>query len=290
MRSRRSRMSIWTSRWLFCGDDLAGLRRDLQPEHARAGLRRGESDAHRDRIAVGGQPHRLRSDDPSVVLDVERDGLAGVAGLRQHGVHQQRRALERGPRRRDAAHLDVVRQRLLPDADREHRQRFRLRREQRVGNGRVGRVGAVGDQHQPRDRQAGEFLSRALDRVRQPRLRAAERQVRRRARPRDVDEENRNVRTRNRSDSAFIIGLSGLPNVCRTRSARGAVPVFVSAAACCASRRCRMPIDVLLRDRRLDHQHRPEDAEEDDARAPPRAARRAPRARATARASGPGGS
>ena len=40
------------------------------------------------------------------------------------------------------------------------------------------------------------------------------------------------MRTRNFSDSAFIIGLSGLPNVWRTRSAR------VPGAGCCVSGSC----------------------------------------------------
>ena len=38
---------------------------------------------------------------------------------------------------------------------------------------------------------------------------------------RPVDEEKRKVRTRNRSASDFISGLSALPNCCRTYSARG---------------------------------------------------------------------
>ena len=58
---------------------------------------------------------------------------------------------------------------------------------------------------------------------------------------RAVDDENRNVRTRKRSDSAFIIGLSGLPNVWRTRSARDPVPVFVSGNCMLRESSSRMP-------------------------------------------------
>ena len=94
-------------------DDLAGLRRDLQAEDARPGFGRRELHAHRDRIAVGRQPDGLRPDDPAAVFDVERHGLAGVAGLRDHRVDEQRRAFQRGPRRLHAADLDVARQRFL---------------------------------------------------------------------------------------------------------------------------------------------------------------------------------
>ena len=173
MRSLRSRMSICTSRWLFCVTTSpvcgATLRRNTRGP-ASVAVNRTRTDTG---IAVGRQPHRLRADDAPLVLDVERDGLPGVAGLRQHGVHQQRRSLERGARHRDAPDLDVVRQRFLPDADGEDRQRFGLRGEQRVGDGRVGRVGAVADQHEARHRKSRQFLARALDRVGDPGLRAA---------------------------------------------------------------------------------------------------------------------
>jgi hypothetical protein len=70
-------------------DHFAGLRRHLQAEHARPGLGRRESHAHRHRIAVGRQRDRLRSHDAPAVLDVERDGLSRVAGLRDHRVDEQ---------------------------------------------------------------------------------------------------------------------------------------------------------------------------------------------------------
>ena len=58
---------------------------------------------------------------------------------------------------------------------------------------------------------------------------------------RAVDEEKRNVRTRNLSDSAFIIGLSGLAKVSRTRSARVAVPVLPSGSCMLRESSIRMP-------------------------------------------------
>ena len=71
---------------------------------------------------------------------------------------------------------------------------------------------------------------------------------------RAVDEENRNVRTRNFSDSAFIIGLSGLAKVWRTdrRGCRGAVALGQLHAARIVDQDAD---DVLLRDGGLDDQH-----------------------------------
>ena len=82
-------------------DELAGPRRDPEPEHARAGIRRREAHAHRRRLAVDRQLHFLRPDDAAFVLDVERHRLAGVAGLRDERVDHQRRALERASRGAD---------------------------------------------------------------------------------------------------------------------------------------------------------------------------------------------
>ena len=77
---------------------------------------------------------------------------------------------------------------------------------------------------------------------------------------------------RNFSDSAFIIGLSGLANVWRTRSARDARRGVRLRQLHAARVVDQDADDVLLRDRRLDDEHRAEDAEEDDGRARPRAA------------------
>ena len=104
--------------------------------------------------------------------------LAGVAGLRQHDVDDQRRALEDGARRLDARHLHVVREMLLADADREDRNRSRLQARQRFVDRGVGRVGAVGHHDEPGKRQAGELVARAVERLADPRRRAAELQVR----------------------------------------------------------------------------------------------------------------
>ena len=49
------------------------------------------------------------------------------------------------------------------------------------------------------------------------------------------------MRTRNFSDSAFIVGLSGLANVSRTRSARVRVPVLPSGSCMLRESSIRMP-------------------------------------------------
>ena len=160
-------------------DELTGLRRDLQPEHPRTRFRRGEADAHRDGVTVRGQLHRLGADNAPSILDVERDGLPRISGLRHDSVDQQRGALQRCPRSGDTADLNVVRERFLADAHGEHGQCVGLRREQRVRHGRVGRIGAIAHEYEPGHRQTGEFSARAFNGIGEPRLRAAERQVRR---------------------------------------------------------------------------------------------------------------
>ena len=80
-------------------DDLARLRRDPELEHARPGLAGGRADAHRRGAAVGRQLHLLRADDPPVVLDVDRDCLARIAGLRDDRRRPAATRLEHRARR-----------------------------------------------------------------------------------------------------------------------------------------------------------------------------------------------
>ena len=111
---------------------LAVLRRHLEPERARAGVGRGE--AHRtvaDSPSAGSVTSCVLDDAP-VVLDVERHGLAAVAGLRQHDVDDERGALEHAARRLDARDLHVLREVLLADADGEDRDRPRLQAGERL--------------------------------------------------------------------------------------------------------------------------------------------------------------
>ena len=161
-------------------DELAGPRRDPEPEHARAGIRRREAHAHRRRLAVDRQLHLLRPDDAAFVLDVERHRLARVAGLRDERVDHQRRALERARRRRHPIDLDVLRQRFTAEPDREHRDVRRLHRQQRVRELGIGRVRAVGHDDESRKRQTGELLPRTVERRPYLGLRSAEAELGRR--------------------------------------------------------------------------------------------------------------
>ena len=99
----------------------------------------------------------------------------GVAGLADHDVHDERRALEHGHRRIDAAQLHVARERLAPEADGEHGQARRTAaRAACPGQALARRVGAVGQQHDARNRQAGQLLGGARERLADVRSRAGE--------------------------------------------------------------------------------------------------------------------
>ena len=112
---------------------------DPEVQDARPGVGQREADAHGGRLAVGGQRDVLRRELLALVFHDERHDAARVAGLADHDVDDERRALQHRHRRIDAAQLDVVRERLAAEADREHRQAGRPQRPQRVGQARARR-------------------------------------------------------------------------------------------------------------------------------------------------------
>ena len=109
-----------------------------------------------------------------------------------------------------------------------------FKREQRVGERRVGRVGAVGDHHEAGQRQPGELLARALERHAEPGLRAAERQLLR------IPEPPRGRREAEGADDELV--RRGLhqrrvgPRTARGRRRRASCRPR-RRSACCASRR-----------------------------------------------------
>ena len=137
---------------------LVGLRGDAEAEEPRAGVGGGEADPHRGGLPVGGQGDHLVGDDAPLVLDHQVDPLAAVAGLGDDHVDHEGRPPQHRPGRVDAADLDVLRVRLAPEPDREHRHPRRLQRQQRLLDGAVGVVGAVGDEHEAGQGHARQLL------------------------------------------------------------------------------------------------------------------------------------
>ena len=242
---------------------LAGPRRDAEPEHARAGIRRREAHAHRRRLAVDRQLHLLRSDDAAFVLDVERHRLAGVAGLRHERVDHQRRALER---RRAAS----TRDRSGRPSSSDSRPRPTVNTgtsaafiaSSASGELGVGRVGAVGHDDEPGQRQPGELLPRAVERRAELRLRAGERRA-----PSATPGAARSTRSGScaartgSTASCSDVGLGRREVLLDERAARLAVDVGDLHAARVVDEHAE---EVLLRDGRLDDEHGPEQAEEDE--------------------------
>ncbi len=243
------------------GHQLAVLRRDAEPEHPRPGLVDGEPHPRRGGRAVGRQRHRLRPHDAALVLDVEHDRLAVEPGLADDHVDHQRRPLQRDARSADPANLDVARQRLLPDADGEDRQPLRLQGEQRLAERGFRGVRAVADHDQPGQRQAGQLLARAVEGNAQPRLRAAERQlvlgVHALRRAREAERPHHELVGEGLHETA-VGGAELLPHETR---ARAIVVIGDLHAARIVEQHGE---EVLLRDRGLDHQHRPEQADGDE--------------------------
>ena len=147
---------------------LAGLWRNPEPEHARTGVGRREARPYRRRFAVGRQRDLLRADEMTVVFDLERHGLAGVPGLGDDHVDDERGAFQHGARRLDAGHLDVAREALGTDADGKYRDRSRFHAGERFVERRVGGVGPVGDEDDAGERQAGEVVARPRQRLTDP--------------------------------------------------------------------------------------------------------------------------
>ena len=244
------------------GDELSRAWRDAELEDARPGVRRREPHAHGRRLAVHRQLHLLRPDDAPLVLDVERDRLTGVAGLRHDGIDHERRALERGARRGHPIDLHVARETVAADADGEHRHGGRLQGQERVGERRVGRVGAVAHEHHPRERQSRQLLARAVERRAEPRLRAGECQIVGRS------EARRRRREAKRSQHEALRERLHQRRVLRAerlfheRAARLRAPIGNLHAAGVVDQHRQK---VLLGNRRLHHENRAEQAEEQDA-------------------------
>ena len=139
---------------------LVRLGGDAEAEEPRPRVGGGEADPHRGGLAVGGQGDGLVGDDAALVLDHQADPLAAVAGLGDDDVDDQGRPPQDGARRVDAADLDVLRVFLAPEPHREDRHPRRLQGQQRLFDGPVGVVGAVGDEHEAGQGHAGELLPR----------------------------------------------------------------------------------------------------------------------------------
>ena len=143
-------------------DQLAILRRDAEPEQPRARLRAFARMRTVGRDPSDGNSHLLGSDDAAFVLDVKRDGLSGVAGLRTMTSSSSDAFFSTVRGVIDAIDLDVARQLLAANADREDGKLLCLQAEQGVFERRVRRVGAVGHEHDTGHRQAGQFFACAV--------------------------------------------------------------------------------------------------------------------------------
>ena len=185
--------------------------------------------------------------------------------------------LQRVARRLDARDLDVARQPLLAHADGKHRHRLRLEPGDRLVDRAVRVVRAVGHQHQAGDRQAAQFVARAIERLAQPRARALELQVGRSTAAARPTTRTGRCAALKRLPSAVSSGASARPN-CSTMNVAARLAVLIGHLH--AARVVEQDADeVLLRHRDLEEQHRPEEAEEHDART---AARARPAGRAIA--------
>ena len=214
---------------------------------------------HGRRFAVGRQRHLLRADNPSFVLDVERHLGARVAGLRQHDVDDERRALQRRARRLDARHLHVAGEPLLADADGEDRNLPRLQAGNRFVDRGVRRVGAVGHHHEPGQRQARQLVARAIERAAEPRRAAFVLQLARRLDAiggRGEAEEAKHELLRERVEERPV----GAERVGDEGAARAAVAIGDLQAARIVQQDAE---EILLRDGGLENQRRPQQAERD---------------------------
>ena len=117
------------------------------------------------------------NDDPSTGFHVERHGGSLITALRQDHVHRERRSLQHRTGHGHPADLDVVRQRFAPDAHSEDRNLAGSEREQRAFDRVLARVGSVGDHHEPGNRQPGQFLPGALQRLSEMGLGAGKREI-----------------------------------------------------------------------------------------------------------------
>ncbi len=244
------------------GQQLARLRRHAEGEDARARLRRGEAHAHRGGLAVGAERDRLAADDLAAVEHVEGQRLSGVAVRRDDGVEQQRGAGQHRARRGDPADLDVLLGGVAADADGEDRHARGLEREQRRLQRRAARVGAVAHDHEPGQRHAGQLPPGFVERGGQTRVGAGEGQVlagRGRAeRAGKAQRPHRELLAEGLAQSA----VGGAELLLDVGAARLAVDVGDAHAARVVEQHAD---DVLVRHGGAQHEHRPEQAQEQHA-------------------------
>ena len=162
---------------------FARLRGDAEAEHPGPGLGDGEVDPYRGRLAVGGELHLARPDDPAGVFHEDGGLGAAVAVLPDQHVHHQRCAEQDGAGSVHPRDLDVLVEALATQAHGEYRNARPLQGQQRFGDAGARVVGAVAQDHQARDREAGELLARGLERLPQPAFAAGEMHLRRLGRP-----------------------------------------------------------------------------------------------------------
>ena len=201
----------------------------------------------------------LAADDAAAVEHVEGERLAGVAVAGHHRVEQQRRAGEHGARRGDPAHLDVALGGLAPDADGEDRHARGLQRQQRRLERAAAGVGAVADHDQAGQRHAGQLLAGVIEGGAEPGVGAGEGQVlggrRRRQAAREAQRAHREAFAQRPAQPA--VGRAEL--VLDVGAARLAVQVGDAHAARVVEQHAD---DVLVRHGGAQHQHRPEQADE----------------------------
>ncbi len=107
--------------------------------------------------------HLLRPDNASLVLDINSHRAAVVSRLPDDNVEEERRVLQDGSRRAHAIDLDVARQGLGADANREDRQLFRLERQQCLVQRHVPGISAVRNEDNPRNGKAFELVAHTVE-------------------------------------------------------------------------------------------------------------------------------
>jgi hypothetical protein len=186
--------------------------------------------------------------------------FSGTVVPEHDDVHRQVRTLQHRAGRVDAAHLDVFAEALAPDPDGEHRHLRGTQPEQRFLDRGLLRVGAVGNHHEPGERQARELLLGAQQRLAQSRLRAVVGQVagasHARRRRREAEEPDRVPRGQRLQHRAVR------PERARHElAARLAVLIGHPHAARVVQQHAE---EILLRHGGAQDEHRPEQAEEHD--------------------------
>ncbi len=235
--------------------------RDPEVQHARPGVRQREADPHGGRLPVRRQRDVLRRELLAFVLHDERHDAARIAGLADHEVHDEGGALQHRHRRIDATQLDIVRERVAAEPDREHRQAGRSQGTECLGHARARRVGAVAQQHDARDRESRQFLGGPRERLGDVRTRA---RVGAALRARDAFGGGREAEVP-KGEAARERGAEPprvAEGVTDERGARRRLVVRDRHAARVVHEHGE---EVALRLDGAEHQHRPEQADENDA-------------------------